>query len=313
MELSAFNHRIRLRHIHCLVAVAREGNLGRAAEQLRLSQPAVSKTLAELEAITGARLFERGRLGARLTRHGEAFLSHAITALEALENARRAVGNADIAGPETLYIGALPTLAADLLPEVLESFRRERPQVRTVIESAANAPLLDMLKAGSLDFVLGRMAEPDMMLGIAFELLYTEALALVVAAQHPLAAQRHLSMAEVLKQPLVVATRGTVPRHNTESLLQAHGLKLPRNCIETLSLPLARQIVLRSGAVWITPRSAVRHDLQAGLLAALPLATAGSEEAVGLLQRSDSNLGPAARDCMRMLRAAAGRLAQASR
>nr|VXZ84124.1 Galactose-binding protein regulator [Klebsiella pneumoniae] len=68
-----FSQRIRLRHLHTFVAVAQQGTLGRAAETLNLSQPALSKTLNELEQLTGTRLFERGRLGAQLTRSANSF------------------------------------------------------------------------------------------------------------------------------------------------------------------------------------------------------------------------------------------------
>ena len=79
-----FSQRIRLRHLHTFVAVAQQGTLGRAAETLNLSQPALSKTLNELEQLTGARLFDRGRLGAQLTIVGEQFLTHAVKVLDAL-------------------------------------------------------------------------------------------------------------------------------------------------------------------------------------------------------------------------------------
>lgn len=82
-----FNQRIRLRHLHTFVAVAQQGTLGRAAETLSLSQPALSKTLNELEELTGVRLFERGRLGAQLTTMGEQFLTHAVRVLDALNHA----------------------------------------------------------------------------------------------------------------------------------------------------------------------------------------------------------------------------------
>lgn len=78
---SLFSQRIRLRHLHTFVAVAQQGTLGRAAETLNLSQPALSKTLNELEQLTGARLFERGRQGAQLTLPGEQFLTHAVRVL----------------------------------------------------------------------------------------------------------------------------------------------------------------------------------------------------------------------------------------
>ena len=61
MENSAFGSRVRLRHLRCFVTVAQEGNMGRAAQRLHLTQPAMSKTLAELEELAGVRLFERGR------------------------------------------------------------------------------------------------------------------------------------------------------------------------------------------------------------------------------------------------------------
>ena len=82
---SLFSQRIRLRHLHTFVAVAQQGTLGRAAETLNLSQPALSKTLNELEQLTGARLFERGRQGAQLTLPGEQFLTHAVRQRKAQE------------------------------------------------------------------------------------------------------------------------------------------------------------------------------------------------------------------------------------
>ena len=86
-----FSQRIRLRHLHTFVAVAQQGTLGRAAETLNLSQPALSKTLNELEQLTGTRLFERGRLGAQLTLVGEQFLTHAVKVLDALNTAGQAL------------------------------------------------------------------------------------------------------------------------------------------------------------------------------------------------------------------------------
>ena len=86
-----FSQRIRLRHLHTFVAVAQQGTLGPAAETLNLSQPALSKTLNELEQLTGTRLFDRARLGAQLTLVGEQFLTHAVKVLDALNTAGQAL------------------------------------------------------------------------------------------------------------------------------------------------------------------------------------------------------------------------------
>lgn len=302
MDSTLFTSRIRLRHIHCFVAVAQERNVGKAADRLKLSQPAASKTLSELEDIVGARLFERGRQGAQLTREGEAFLAHAINVLEALHTAGNAVGAVQAPETESVQVGALPSVAPDLIPAALHAFRLKRSQARVLIQTAANAPLLEMLKTGTVDFVLGRMADPQMMTGLSFELLYMEPLLLVARAGHPLAAESAVSLNDVMRFPLVVSPQGTIPRHNTESHFHAHGLRLPENCTETLSVSVARQIVKHSDCVWFAPAGAAREDLVSQDLLALPLPTAGTEEPVGLLRRSEGATSVPADEFMKILR-----------
>lgn len=287
MENDIFKNRVRLRHLDCFVAVAQTQNLGKAATKLRLTQPAVSKTLSELEEITGVKLLERNRLGARLTREGEAFLMHAVAVLDALNAARAAVGTDQEAPGETIHIGALPTVAPDLLPVALAEFRRRHPHARISVQTTTNAGLLQMLKAGEVDLALARMADPDMMAGVSFELLYVEPLALAVRPEHPLLAAGQVSLPDVVACPLIVPARGTVPRHNTESYFQSRGLKLPAHCLETLSLSLARQLTRQSDAVWVTPVGAVRADFADDILVQLPIATLGTEEPVGLMCRSE--------------------------
>src|SRR5205823_1978279 len=124
--------------------------------------------------------------------------------------------------------------------EIDVAFRRARPHARVVIQTSTNASLLAMLKAGEIDFALGRMSDPQMMMGLSFELLYMEPLALAVRPRHPLAAESAPSLSDVIACPLIVSTRGTIPRHNTESFLRSKGLKLPAGCVETISVSVAR-------------------------------------------------------------------------
>src|SRR5258706_10771765 len=86
-----FARDVQLRHLRCLLAVAQEQNLARAAEKLSLSQPAVSKTLAELESLAGAKLVYRGRRGARLTDAGDQLLAHALRILESVAEAAQSL------------------------------------------------------------------------------------------------------------------------------------------------------------------------------------------------------------------------------
>jgi DNA-binding transcriptional LysR family regulator len=302
MENDLFRSRVRLRHLDCFVAVAQTQHLGKAAVKLRLTQPAVSKTLTELEEITGTRLLERSRLGARLTREGEAFLAHAVAVLDALDAAKSSIHADQEPSGEALHIGALPTVAPDLLPAVLTQFQAAYPQVRIHVQTATNAQLLQMLKAGEVDVALARMADPAMMAGLSFELLYVEPLVFAVRPGHPLLEAAQVSLTDIVAHPLIVSPRGTVPRHNTESFLQSRGLKFPVNCVETLSLPLARRLTQQANFVWITPAGAVRANLESDHLVQLPIATLGTEEPVGLMRRSEGASGRMALAFMTLLR-----------
>lgn len=307
--------RIRFRHLSCFVAIAQERNLRRAAERLHLSQPAVSKTLGELEALAGVQLVDRGRQGARLTAAGEQFLRHAVGVTQALEAATAALMGSGEASAPVAHVGALPTVASGLLPQAIAALHAQRPHAGVRLRTGTNAELLAALKAGELDFVVGRMAEPAMMHGLSFELLYAEALALVVRPQHPLAlsASGAASLQAVLDYPLVIAMPGTVPRHHTETLFQTHGLRLPAGVTETLSVSVARLLACRSDAVWITPERAAQDDLSQGWLTRLNLPTPGTGEPVGLLRRSaatPSELAGAFMDTLRALAHAASEKAR---
>ncbi len=170
-----FSQRIRLRHLHTFVAVAQQGTLGRAAETLNLSQPALSKTLNELEQLTGTRLFERGRLGAQLTVPGEQFLTHAVKVLDALNTAGQALNRKEDA-------------SADVKSTSLQ------------VATMNNTMLLAGLKSGEIDLGIGRMSDPELMGGLNYELLFLESLKLVVRPGHPLL-QETITLSRVMEWP----------------------------------------------------------------------------------------------------------------
>lgn len=271
-----FSQRIRLRHLHTFVAVAQQGTLGRAAETLNLSQPALSKTLNELEQLTGTRLFERGRLGAQLTLVGEQFLTHAVKVLDALNSAGQALNRKEGLNNDIVRIGALPTAALGILPTVIGQFHKQQKDITLQVATMNNTMLLAGLKSGEIDIGIGRMSDPELMSGLHYELLFLESLKLVVRPGHPLL-QETVTLSRVMEWPVVVSPKGTVPRQNAEALLQSQGCKMPAGCIETLSASLSRQLTVDFDYVWFVPSGAVKDDLRRGVLTALPIATRAPE------------------------------------
>ncbi len=284
-----FSQRIRLRHLHTFVAVAQQGTLGRAAETLNLSQPALSKTLNELEQLTGTRLFERGRLGAQLTLVGEQFLTHAVRVLDALNTAGQSLNYRPEQNNAIIRVGALPTAALGILPSVIGQVHKQQPDITIQVATTNNPMMLAGLKSGELDVGIGRMSDPELMSGLTYELLFLESLKLVVRPNHPLL-QTTVTLSRVLEWPVVVLPTGTVPRQNTEDLLQSQGCKLPTGCIETLSASLSRQLTVNFDYVWFVPSGAVKNDLRDGTLTALPIALPGVGDPIGILTRVDAPL-----------------------
>ncbi|KGA99658.1 MULTISPECIES: LysR substrate-binding domain-containing protein [Leclercia] len=296
-----FSQRIRLRHLHTFVAVAQQGTLGRAAETLNLSQPALSKTLNELEQLTGTRLFERGRLGAQLTLMGEQFLTHAVKVLDALNTAGQSLTRKDEHTPDVVRIGALPTAALGILPAVIGQFHKQQRNITLQVATMNNPMLLAGLKSGELDLGIGRMSDPELMSGLNYELLFLESLKLVVRPNHPLLNDT-VTLSRVMEWPVVVSPKGTVPRQTAETLLQAQGCKLPPGCIETLSASLSRQLTVDFDYVWFVPSGAVKEDLRQGTLVSLPVPSTGAGEPIGVLTRVDSPLSSAAQTLLSSIR-----------
>ncbi|EFR8018417.1 LysR family transcriptional regulator, partial [Salmonella enterica] len=272
-----FSQRIRLRHLHTFVAVAQQGTLGRAAETLNLSQPALSKTLNELEQLTGTRLFERGRLGAQLTVPGEQFLTHAVKVLDALNTAGQALNRKEDASADVVRVGALPTAALGILPAAIGRFHQQQKSTSLQVATMNNTMLLAGLKSGEIDLGIGRMSDPELMGGLNYELLFLESLKLVVRPGHPLL-QETITLSRVMEWPVVVSPKGTVPRQNAEALLQSQGCKMPAGCIETLSASLSRQLTVDYDYVWFVPSGAVKEDLRQATLVSLPVPTQSAGE-----------------------------------
>jgi DNA-binding transcriptional LysR family regulator len=281
-----------LRHLECFVVVAQERTLARAAQRLNVSQPAVSKTLSELERMAGRQLVERGRAGTRLTLAGEEFLRHATEATRAVESATKALVHPGTDPLASVCVIVLHTVPGALLAQALTQLRERHPGARVTVRTAHNPELLAALASGEADLAVGRMAEPHMMRGISFELLYAESLAIVVRPGHPLLSGTGpggpvaLSARDLLSYPLVVPEEGTAPRLHAESVFTAAGAELPAGCTHTQSGSMARALTLVSDTVWITPQHVVQLDLGQAWLARLNVPVPAAAEPVGLLTRS---------------------------
>ncbi len=284
------DRRIKFRHVQCFVEIARQRSLKRAADRLFLTQPAISKTLKELEDILGAQLLTRSRAGVTLTREGDVFLQFAEMSVGALQQGIDGVGQVGATGGQTLNVGALPSVAAWLLPVVVREMAEVAPDVVLRVSDGPHAYLVDRLRQGALDLVIGRLGAPETMQQLSFTQLYNEHVEIVVRPGHSILEDPRLE--RIAEWPVVYPSPGSAILPLVERFLIANGMgDLPRK-IETVSGAFGRVHVRNSDAVWIISAGVVANELAEGRLVRLPIDTTLTRGPVGLMARPDEDPSP---------------------
>lgn len=287
-SLMPYKDRLKMRHLRILVTIAEHGSLVRAAKALSITQPAVTKTLAELEDLVGHRLFDRSSKGVTLTAAGRILVRHTGTGLRAIHDGLSSISADEEGEAPTILIGALPNVGATVLAPALVRFATLLPRARVTIRTGSNAQLIAALKQGVLDMVIGRLAEPSEMQGLSFEYLYTEPLLLVVRPGHELASLNKIDPGSLHRYRLVMPDAGTRIREAADRFFLAVGSGLPMRIIETIDLAFGRSYVLQSDAVWCVPLGAIENDLIQRTLVRLPIDTRSTEGPVGLTMRVEN-------------------------
>jgi LysR family pca operon transcriptional activator len=279
------DRRIKFRHLDAFSAIARELSLKRAAQQLHLTQPAISRTLRELEDILGVTLMDRSRAGVRLTAQGEVFLQFAEQSTAALRQGLRSV-RADKVATGRLRVGALPSVASGLLVRAAQAFLERHPDTILEVVEGPHEVLTGRLRSGALDLVLGRLGGPETMEGLSFRQLHAEEVVVVCRADSAAAGVTRfegLGRFRVLYPPKGSAIRPLIAR-----MLIAQGVPLFADRIETTSSSFGRAMVLSDpGLVWFISRGVIDDDLATGRMVALDLDMAATVGAVGIISRSE--------------------------
>ena len=282
--------RIKIRHLQCFLETARLRHVGRAAERLHITQPAVSKAIRELEDVLAVRLFERSGRGLALTSSGHLFQRYAQAGMTALEQAVDGAALDRVRGGTVIQVGALPTVAARLIPHAVEHLLGDRPDAVVRLFAGHNRFLYDRLRGRDLDIVVGRAAEPEQMIGLQFEQLYMERLALVVRPGHPLLGRPGgLELRRVLDHTLILPTPEDIIRPTVDRFLIAHGVGAVERRIETVSSDFSRNFLASRDAVWIISLGVVALDLAAGALVELPFDLDDTAGPVGMTTRADES------------------------
>ena len=244
-----------LRQLRYLVAVTEEGTFTQAAATMHVAQPGVSAQIRELERELGEALLDRSAQPVRPTQAGAAVLPYARAALAAVTAARLAVDELRglIRGRVTL--GTVASIASVDLPGLLAGFHRLHPGVQIALSESTSGQLASQLRAGGLDLAfLGTAPAAE---DLAAHLVADEALAAVVAAGHPLARRRAVTVPELRDRPLVAAPPGTGLRASLDDACARAGFR-PQVAFESGDPRTLTRFAALGLGIAIVPEAAAR-------------------------------------------------------
>jgi LysR family transcriptional regulator, low CO2-responsive transcriptional regulator len=253
--------------LETFLAVATYGGFHRAAEALRISQPAVSARISTLEESLGTRLFERDHGKFSLTLAGKALRPQAEQVLRQVAIARQAVHELYPIAGGTLPIAASLSICTYLLPEVLKKYQTSHPTVIVSVRSGNSAQVLKMVLDGEVDLGLARsLNHPE----VETIQLRDDPLILVGHPGHPALARRKVRLEELESMPIISYDRGSSDWTLMNGLFRRDGL-LPNIVLEVETIEACKRMVLRKLGLAFLPQIAVVEELRRGRLCPLEI------------------------------------------
>lgn len=282
-----------LRQFEVFLAVARAKGFRRAAEALRLSQPALSQHVKELEGELGARLFDRLGRTVALTEAGRLLEEHALRLFATLAGAREAIG--ELLGLErgSLLIGGSTTPGIYVLPRLIAAFRARYPGIEVALRIANSRVIEERIRANELDLgvVGGHVLGPGER---CLEAGLLDELVLIVPPTHPWARRRSILPARLGDERLLMREEGSATRRVTERALEQSGITF--NVVMELDHPEAiKQAVMAGLGVAFVSVHAIHGEIAAGRLRALRLRGLPIRRHFHAIYHEVRTLSPAAR------------------
>ncbi len=284
-----------IRQLQYFVAVAEQGTVSRAAQQLSISQSSVTEAIKELESDLGVALFERHPRGLNVTHKGHQFLRHATKILANVSDARRTFFSDREATTGSLQLGVTSLVAGYVLSDLLARYRRAHPAVEISAIEDDGDYLEHLLVGGKLDIAVMVTSNLRDRMALQSEILEISAYRLWLPIGHPLATAEIINLADVASEPLIMLTVDEI-EENTGKLLAALGTR-PHVAFRTRSVEAVRSLVATGAGIALLPDLVYRPwSLEGDRIESRDVSGALPVVQVGMVWRRGSGLSQPSRD-----------------
>jgi DNA-binding transcriptional LysR family regulator len=295
--------RVKLRDLHIALAVAEAGSMTRAAEELAVSYPVVSKTISELEHTLGVKLFDRSASGVEPTHYGRALLKSGVVVFDEMRKGLQQIESIKEPGVGELQIGSSIVADGGFVPAIIERFSQDFPRaVLHVLHENIAIQQYHNLRNRKVELVLGRlpttMTEPD----LVAEPLFDEPHVVAAGVESHWAKRRNLALADLIGEPWVLAEPGSLARSLQDEAFRKSGLEVPSATVLTVSLHLYTRLIETGRWLGLVPASVMRFGGKWMRIKVLPVKLLTPPAPVGFITVKDRTLTPLAErfiDCTR--------------
>lgn len=298
-QINQLMNRLRLRQVALLLAIDATGTLSMAARDIGMTQPAATKMLSELEGALGQKLFDRVGRELKLNASGQRALQGFRCMRGTLEQLQRELHDLRLGSAGQLAVGSIMAASPSYLTGALARLKEQHPLMAVRIEVGTSDRLMELLDAGELDVVIGRI--PGAQGNYRFQPLSEEAISVVCASTHPLATARAPSFERLLDHPWVLQPSGSPLRDVIDHEFAAHHAPLPPGLLETSSTLITVHLVSRTRMLAVLPQSVAREFKRHKLLGIVKYQPQNKLASYGSVVRRDRPTSPQSENFLRLL------------
>lgn len=287
--------RIKLQHLHVLMTVVQAGSMKKAAALLNTSQPAISRSIADLEHAVGVRLLDRNTQGIEPTEYGRAMLKHGIAAFDELKQGLKSIELLADPGAGEVRIGSSPYIAEIFVSVIVKRLSRRYPRIVFHLVTSDETDILRReLNERNTDLLIARRADLFKDENLGFETLYDPSFVVVTGSRNPWVRRRRIALVELANEPWVLPPPEGVLGPAYLEVFRASGLSYPRIAVFAAPPGVRLNLVATGRFLTFVPISVLRLSKQPEIKA-LPVKLQHSRVPVGIITLKNRTLSPVVR------------------
>jgi DNA-binding transcriptional LysR family regulator len=290
-----FGRRLKLRDLHFLLTVVQAGSMAKAASQLAVSQPVISKVIADMEHILGVRLLDRSPRGVEPTIYGRRLLASSFAIFDELRQGVIEVEHLSDSAAGELSIGSNEASTLGLVPTVIAKVRAEHPRffIQVTVVNTATEQRRE-LGQRKIEFAIGRVWAPFSDPDFETEVLFQQQFLVVAGAHNPWTRRSRVELADLMDEPWVMPSPSGVAGQLTADVFRASGLPVPQARVVTASLQLNQSLLEDGPFLALLPASALPSLTKKSPLRIVPVSLPDQPSPVGIVKLRNRRLSPVA-------------------